>query len=184
MKKVLSIVLAIAMIASMSAVAFAANETGSFAGEAATATATSNHEVFGTYATGARTDMYKVDIVWGSMKFTYTESAETWNTTDHTWDLNDDAAVGVWTPAAEGANKVDLENHSSKPVSVALAFADNDEDADVITGTWTNATVALEAPAEGADEGVKGSATLALEGKFTDEDATDVVIGTVTATIA
>lgn len=184
MKKVLSIVLAIAMIATMSAVAFAANETGSMKEEATTATASSDHEVFGTYATGARTDMYKVDILWGSMKFTYTESAETWNTEDHTWDLNAQDAVGTWAPAAEGANKVDLENHSSQGVSVALAFVDNGEDADVITGTWTNATVTLAAPAEGADEGVKGSATLALEGKLTNEEAADTVIGTVTATIA
>ncbi len=183
MKKVLSIVLAIAMIATMSAVAFAANETGSFAGEEANATATSNHEVFGIYATGARTDMYKVDISWGSMIFTYTEAAEVWNTTDHTWDLTADDAVGVWTCEA-GANKVDLANHSSKPVSVVLDFEDDvDADGD-ITGTWTNATVDLAACEEGG-EAVPGSATLALTGKYLNEAGIATTkIGTVTAEIA
>ncbi len=181
MKKVLSIVLAIAMIASMATVAFAA--TGSMAGETPTATGSSSTDVLGSYVVGTRTDMYKVDVTWGSMKFNYTEAAEVWNTTTHTWDLTDDEAVGVWTPAAAGANKVDVANHSSKPVSIALAFVDNGEDADVITGVWTEATIALAACEEGG-EAVPGSATLALSGKLTDEAAADAVIGTVTATIA
>jgi hypothetical protein len=179
MKKVLSIVLAIVMIASMATVAFA----NSMVAENAAATGNSEAPVYGTYEIGDRTDMYKVDVAWGSMEFIYTEAAEKWNTTTHTWDT---AEIGTWAPAATDANKVALTNHSSKDVTVALAFVDDADDEATIVGNFDKASIVLDAVAgEGASAVVDSdSALLSLEGDYNVEDAVKAEIGTVTATIA
>jgi hypothetical protein len=181
MKKVLSIVLAIVMIASMATVAFAA--TGSM-GDVASTTATGNsdHPVYGTYTIGDRTDMYRVTVAWGSMEFIYTEAAEVWNTEDYTWDT---AEIGTWAPAATDANKVELTNHSSKDVTVALSFEDK-ADADTLTGNFDKATIVLDAVVGEGDDAVvdSDSALLSLTGDFNDEAAQKAEIGTVKAVIA
>ena len=181
MKKVLSIVLAIAMIASMATVAFA----NSMVGENAAATGNSEAPVYGTYTINDenRTDMFKVEVLWGSMEFTYTEAAEQWNTTEHTWDT---AEVGTWAPAATDANKVILKNHSSEGVTVGLAFTDDVDDEATIVGTFDKASIALDAVAgEGTAAVVdEDAALLSLVGDYNDEEAVKVEIGTVTATIA
>ncbi len=183
MKKVLSIVLAIAMIATMSVVAFAA-DTGSANAESATAAGSSTAEVKGTYATGTRTDMYKVDVAWGALTYTYTEAAEVWNVETHTWDLQTEDAVGVWAATVAGtSDKVTVTNHSSKDVTVSLAFADDVEDDGTISGTWSVSSIALDACAEQGTPDTD-SATLTISGKYLDEDASAAKIGTVTATIA
>ena len=109
MKKVLSIVLAIAMIASMSVVAFAATVESIPAAKAA------EIPVNGVYAKDGTTSVYKVDVSWDDFTYTYT-SGKIWNTTTYQWDL---ATGGTWAVAAKNINFV---NHSDKAINVSATY--------------------------------------------------------------
>jgi hypothetical protein len=156
--------------------------TGSANADSTTADGYSEMGAYATYTVGDRTDMYRVDVNWGEMTFTYTEAAEIWDPVAHEWKTSE---TGVWAPSAEGANKVELTNHSSEGVTVALAFTDKADDADVIVGEFDKPTITLDAVAgEGASAIVDSdSALLTLTGKFTDELTQKAVLGNVTATI-
>lgn len=163
----------------------AEGDTGSANNDSNGAAGSSSVDVKGTYAIGERTDMYRVIVNWGSMVFTYTEADETWDPADHAWELDDETAVGTWTPAEDGvSNKVSFINHSSQPVTITLGFSDSLAE-DTITGTWSAETVSLDAVSGLGNEAVmdEDAATLALSGKLTDETLNNTVIGTVTATI-
>ena len=178
MKKVLAILLAIALIASMSTVAFAA-DSGSANAESASAAGSSSVPVYATYKVGDRTDMYKVEVVWGSMNFVYTEAAEVWNTQTHMWETSE---IGVWTPETAEANDVYLANHSSQPVAIELSFQDDVAGDGDIQGTWDVETIELGACSEYGDAPSE-IAELSLEGKYTNKGAEKVKLGLVTATI-
>lgn len=178
MKKVLAIFLVIAMIASMSTIAFAA-DSGSANAESATVGGVSSVPVYGTYVIGDRTDMYRVKVIWGSMSFIYTEAAEVWNTETHKWETSD---IGAWAPETVDANKVELANHSSKPVVIDLTFEDDVAGDGTLTGTWDVSTIELDACSEYGDA-PSDIAALKLEGKFTNKVADHIKIGLVTATI-
>jgi hypothetical protein len=178
MKKVLAILMAIVMIASMSTVTFAA-DSGSANAESASALGASSVPVYGTYQIGDRTDMYKVEVVWGSMNFIYTEAAEAWNPSTHMWETSE---IGVWAPENVGDNRVDLYNHSSKPVVIDLTFEDDVVGDGDLTGTWSIDSIALDACSELGDA-PSDFATLSLSGKYTNKGAERIKIGLVTATI-
>ncbi|MBQ9953039.1 MAG: hypothetical protein IJO92_01740 [Clostridia bacterium] len=163
MKKVLSIVLAIAMIATMSAVAFA--------GEAvinAVPDETTEIPVTATYAQGDRIDTYKVTISWEDFTYSF-GSTETWNPTTHNWDLT--AGAGEWTIEEKD---ITITNDSNKAVTASAAYEgegtlDFGEAATVAAWNETAGTATLSAtwaPAEG----------------YTIQEATD--LGTITVTIA
>ncbi len=159
---------------------------GSANNESSTIAGYSETDVYATYNVGTRTDMYKVDVTWGSMQFTYTEADETWDPDDHAWELDDAAAVGTWTPAENGvSNKVSFKNHSSKAVTVTFGFVDSLEE-DTITATWSaeNLSLAGVSGVGAAAVVAEGNVTMGLSGKFTNETTTAVVIGEATATIA
>lgn len=111
MKKLLVIILSVAMLCTASVAAFAANPIRSIGG-------TDSVNVSGTYVPGSATStVYYVDITWGSMEFTYTDAAEgTWNPQDHTYD---NSTAAAWS-CADGANKITVTNHSNAPVKKQL----------------------------------------------------------------
>ncbi|MDO4325315.1 MAG: hypothetical protein Q4E24_04635 [bacterium] len=75
--------------------------------------------VTGNYvAGGSAGTVYKVDITWGDMKFTYTAAGGgTWDTTTHSYS---GATQGGWSSES---NTITLKNHSNAEITAALSFA-------------------------------------------------------------
>lgn len=164
MKKVLSIVLAIAMIATMSAVAFAnpvvlGDDLG-----------TTDVPVKATYAQGEQINVYKVTIGWEAFTYSF-GSTETWNPEDHKWDLT--AGAGEWTIEEK---TITVTNDSALDVKASAAYVGEgtlDFGAAKTVDAWTKANTAGVAEL---------SATWAPADDYTIQANTD--LGTITVTIA
>ena len=120
MKKLTALLLAVMLVMTMSTTAFAATIT--------TAGGYNSADVTGTYVTGsAGSTVYSVDIVWGSMAFTYTGASEgTWNPATHTYY---DATEAGWS-CEDGANKITVTNHSNDAVAAEFVFYSYYDDTD------------------------------------------------------
>lgn len=169
MKKVLSIVLAIAMIATMSVAAFAAAGDKTLTAT----TGTASFDVNGTYKLGTKTDKYKVVITWDDFTYEY-GSGETWNPETHNWDLT---AGGAWD--IEDKN-ITVTNHSSKAVNASAAY--------VATLAGTDFEFAGEGPVATADgTAVDAAPSITIVATFKDNGKTiqsNQKLGTITVTIA
>ena len=173
MKKLFATLLAVAMLASLSVTAFAAENTGATPTEIT---------VNGSFVSGTAADeKISVDIVWDAMDFTYTGASQgTWNPATHAYD---GATAGGWSDNTPG---ITVKNHSNVAVNATLGFK-----ADVagVVGTFTEAsgtendsvlelatavgTEAANAPTATANFGISGAAI----------DA-DKTLGTITVTVA
>ncbi len=114
MKKIFAIILSVALLATMSVTAFASE------GKISASDDSMEIELTATYVPGLeKSTVYKVDVEWGSMEFTYTGvSAGTWNPDTHTYDGK--TYKGTWSCEAD-ANKIKVTNHSNAAVTVNLA---------------------------------------------------------------
>lgn len=106
-KKLLATGMMAAMIAGMSFTSLAAGDP--------------SKEVTGTYsAGGGGGTVYKYGYSFGSMKFNYSDGSKgTWDPDTHTYDGV--ATGGRWS-CAEGADEIEVMNHSNAPVRVTLTF--------------------------------------------------------------
>ena len=173
MKKILSIILALAMALSMSVTAFAATNDG---------TSGTDITVNGTYTPGTAADeKISVDIVWEAMNFTYTAPSQgTWNPATHAYE---GATEGGWS---DNTPSITVKNHSNVAVNATLDFK-----ADVagVVGTFTetsgtaNDKVLELATAEGTEVSAAPTATanFGISGAAIDADKT---LGTITVTVA
>ena len=173
MKKILSIILALAMALSMSVTAFAATNDG---------TSGTDITVNGTYTPGTAADeKISVDIVWEAMNFTYTAPSQgTWNPATHAYE---GATEGGWS---DNTPSITVKNHSNVAVNATLDFT-----ADVagVIGTFTEASgtandkVLELATAEGTEVSAAPTATanFGISGAAIDADKT---LGTITVTVA
>ena len=129
MKKFLATILALTMVLSLGAVAFAAEGAWNGTDESA-ATGETKKDVQVQVTKGTeKTDKYKVTVSWDDLTFQWkTESYGDWNTTDHVWD---GYAAGSWT---SNEKTIILSNDSSKDVKVTASFSDTQKDS---TGTYT-----------------------------------------------
>ena len=160
MKKIIAIIAAIAIIATMSVSAFA--DTLTAAGDASKAV-TSNY-----VASADKTHEIHVDITWTDMEFTYTVAGLAWDETKLDWYDNS----GSWS----GAAKVKVDNRSSKAVTATVEYtaddveatwADNKDEATLqvgtageVTGTATTETFTLNVKADGGaitEDGTAGT---------------------------
>ena len=125
MKKIVAIMLALVLVMSMSITAFAAELGGS-------RDVTAKYEKTETEET-----IYNVDIAWGDLAFTYSETTEkTWNPATHTYDT---VTEGAWNKTEAS---IQVTNHSNVSVDVSMSVTPVDGTGVDVTLTGGNATLA------------------------------------------
>lgn len=169
MKKILSLILALALVMSLSVTAFAAEDKNNSEGEAA------KIEISAIYKEGTAADeVVSVDISWGAMTFTYTDGADgKWDPATHTYGAKGN---GTWSASD---NAITVTNHSNTGIKASFTYT---KAVETVTGTFSATELTL-ATAEGTtkENAPAGSVTLELSGTMTAENAGKV--GTVTISI-
>lgn len=171
MKKIVSLILSVVMSMSLGISAFAADTT--------IPTGDQNIDVEARYQDGTTTTtVYSVDVSWGAMQFTYTESgAMTWNPATHTYTSN---TTGGWS--ANG-NTVTVTNHSNAAVTASFAFSALDA-YNTVTGSFDIDSETLDAGVvDGYENADKVTATLNLAGTLTDTVTDFIKVGIITVKI-
>ena len=175
MKKIFAVLLAALMLMSLSVTAFAAELPADATDDAKSKDVTAKY--VGATSGGV---VYKVDIEWGSMEFTYTAASDgNWDPDSHTYT---GATAAKWT-FDEGANKINVTNHSNAAVTVSIAVADVEND-----GVTVSCDDVLSlASADNGKDGAAGTATtatatVAVTGTLA-ESTESVKIGTITLTL-
>ena len=174
MKKLFATLLAVAMLASVSVTAFAA--------ETNHGTQDTEITVNGSYVSGAAgSSVISVDIEWEAMNFTYSATSEgTWNPATHAYDGQTEGGWSDNTPA------ITVTNHSNVAVNATLGFT---ADVSVVVGSFTEASgtendnILNLATAEGTEVANAPTATanFGISGAAIDANKT---LGTITVTIA
>ncbi len=160
------------------------DEYQSLMGENNSSLGGNSHEVTATYTPGdSESTVYKVDITWGSLEFTYTDSSKgTWNTDTHKYV---DAKEGKWS-WVDGANEITVTNHSNAEVTATASYTP-EAGYEAIGLTFDKNTIRLAT----ADNGVDGAAGTSTSDTIIvtprgalKKSETRVVIGTITITIS
>lgn len=175
MKKIVSLILALALIMSLSVTAFAAEAEGKKPGEDTTIDVSANRtEDVDTV------NVYSVDLAWDAMTFTYAASGtKTWNPETHEYDTD---ATAKWENTTA---TITATNHSDLAVTVTFAYTDADAN-DGVNGALDITTDTLEsAVGKTLAEADSVTATLTISGTPTDAvTEAGVKVGTITITIA
>jgi len=124
MRKLFAILLTVAMLATMSMTAFAAegSDLNNKAEDAVSITLT------GKYQAGSAAEVVSVDVAWGAMEFTYTEAGVKWDPSQHKEVADGEAK---WT--ADG-NNITVTNHSNVKITAGFTFSSS-----VVDGKFYNA---------------------------------------------
>lgn len=185
--KLLSGVMALALVACMGTTAFAAEgpQAGNTDITELDGTTDINVNIAATMV--EEQPAYSVNVEWESMSFTYTDVAKTWSTTTHTWS----ADAGTWSAAT---SDITVINHSSEAVDVAATykaaqagqFEEDQAYLGVTVGLEDFGTKQLQAGDPDNTDGVDGdnmaTAQLSVSGTPTQTIA-DATVGTVTVTV-
>ncbi len=102
--------------------------------------------VTGTYESGEKKKVYKVDIEWGNMEFAYKEASEgTWNPDKHAYEGAVSGAEAGWSSES---SDITLKNHSNTALTATLQFMPR---MDGVSGSFTDdkTELALPSAAEG-----------------------------------
>ncbi|MGN0498356.1 MAG: hypothetical protein ACI4F6_04790 [Acutalibacteraceae bacterium] len=174
MKKLFATLLAVAMLASVSVTAFAA--------ETNNGTQDTEITVNGSFVSGtAGSSVISVDIAWDAMDFTYTAASQgTWNPATHAYDGQ---TAGGWS---DNTPAITVTNHSNVAVNATLGFT---ADVTGVVGTFTEASgtendnILNLATAEGTEVANAPTATanFGISGAAIDADQQ---LGTITVSIA
>lgn len=155
-KKILAVVLALALAMGLSTAVLADNTH--------TEPGTETIGVNGSYGgDSTAADVYSVDVKWGAMTFTYTTTGEkTWNPATHTYSPSD---TDKWE--AEG-DTVTVTNHSNVAVDIEFNFVkDENSYKGEYTGAMSETSKRLDAGVENKpDEAASVTSTLTLSGQL------------------
>ena len=118
MKKIILVLLALALVLSMSVTAFASDLGGS-------------KDVTAKYEKNeSEQPIYSVDLNWGNLTFTYSETVKkVWNPDTHTYDTS--VTGGSWDKTE---SKITVTNHSNVSVAVSMSVTP-------VTGTGVNVSL-------------------------------------------
>ena len=114
MKRVISVVLTLVMMLSYSIVGLA--------GESTADTVPFNKNdiiVIGILKEVKEEIIYKVDVTWGAMTFTYDKGGQTWDTENHKY-VSKSGSTGSWTSLG---NNITVTNHSNADIKTTLGFS-------------------------------------------------------------
>lgn len=152
MKKIFGILLALALLCTLSVSAFAADITVSGDKE---------HDLTVKYDPAQQNDVYAATITWGAMTFTYNGKIEHWDTTDLVWKTDREAG---WVSTG---NTVTIINRSSKAIYAKIdCNLDNDKK--------ENAVFTVTAPAGTTQDASKGYEIAAVTVDATTGKGTEV----------
>ena len=172
MKKLLAGIVSLALAASMSIPAFAANSATN------DGTAGTEITVTGTYKEAeAPAEVVSIDLVWDAMDFTYTTPSKgDWNANTHKYE---NASAGGWAATTGTDPKITVTNHSNVGVMTTFAFQSEIEG---LNGSFTKDTLTL-ATAEGTAVAAapNGETAFSVSGSAISEDQK---LGTITVTVA
>lgn len=90
--------------------------------------------VTATYQEIGNTDtVYSVDIIWGSMNFTYQVQKGSWDPETHSYSTS---SSGTWADPISGANSLNsnqlkITNHSNAAVAYSIEYTPNDSYSDI-----------------------------------------------------
>lgn len=151
-------------------------------------------DVTGSYVNGQDGGtVYRVDITWGAMDFTYTDvSKDGWDPDTHQYNSVVPAAWS-WT---EDTNKITVWNHSNTAVDASLSyqnnpgydietvFCDASQGGSFLPGSKLE--IASAEPEDGSSTGTvkSGDAYLQIRGGSITEEDSGQTLGTVTVTIS
>ena len=175
MKKLFAILMAVALLCTMSVTAFAANNV--------TTTGKTSADLTVKYSSGSKVHAYAATIEWGSMEFTYTSAAQKWDTENLEWTTDGTAA---WS----NAGTVKITNRSSQAITAKFGFtAESDEKG--VTGITVNGA-AIDANGYSIASADTGDATGTAQtetfsilptGEYTGTNTDAVKVGTITITL-
>ena len=173
MKKTISIIMALALAATLSTVVFAA--------EADDGNLKKNISVKAKYVEDIKASKtIQADVIWGKMEFTYSvNGTKTWNAKTHEYDID---TKGEWS--AKG-NDISVTNHSNAAIDVNFTYQPLDEYS-VVKGTFTNDEFTIPT-AEGKavnDESLTVSTALTLSGELSSDVTALTKVGNVAVNIA
>ena len=125
MKRITTILMTLAMVMSLGVTAFASEYGGS-------------KDVTAKYEKNeSEKPIYNVDLNWGDMTFTYTETTtKVWNPDTHTYDIT---VAGSWDKTE---STITVKNHSNVSVGVSMSIISVDETGVDVSLTGGNANLA------------------------------------------
>ena len=164
MKKIIAIALALVLTCALAVTCFAALETPK------------TGDVTATYkAPDAAGIVYKVDVAFTAMSFTYTpEGNGTWDTTEHEYV---EKAAAKW----EGTGTITVTNHSNAAFNVAISY-EAAEGFEAATANFSKTNFTLDSAATN-NEATTDNATLTMGGSLPASATTATTIGTVTVAL-
>jgi hypothetical protein len=178
MKKLFSFALVLALILSLSTVAFAGtHETDEFT--AGNGTVTENGNVTANVNSGSGQTVYKVDIAWTKVAFTYNHgTAATWSPETHLYTNGTDAGwVGGTANSASGT--ITVTNHSNAVLNASVALQDGVQASqDGVQISLDTATKTLENAAEVAYNDKENAPSVTLSVAV--EGVPNIATGTIT----
>lgn len=173
MKKIITILLALALVLAMSTTAFAATIESDYGSQ--------DIDVSAKFVDGVSVSTrYSVDVTWGAMEFTYTVSGtKNWDPETHTYTAS---TQPTWTASG---NTITVTNHSNTDITAFFAFSALDA-YDTVTGSFSSTSLTLPT-AEGKavnDAVLTGKTSLTLGGTLASDITVFTNVGTVIVTIS
>lgn len=174
MKKFLSILALVLVVAMCASFAVSAAENKTITSVTTGNTATGDITLTYNEAQPDNATVYSVDVKWTDVAFEYNAGTTKWNPTTHQYDISNED--GAWVSGNNTAS-VKVDNHSNAKVNVAVTYA---KATNGLAANVTNGSFELAATAVGGTAATKTATITATE---VPTAATAETVGTITVTI-